>query len=77
MAAVSNCHAISIRTTTFSAGEIFIASVYNAIFGNPDLWKSTALLIVYDEHGGIYDHVPPPACPDDGSSNPDQTGVPV
>jgi phospholipase C len=48
------------------AGEIFIASVYNAIRGNPDLWKSTALLITYDEHGGIYDHVPPPACKPDG-----------
>jgi phospholipase C len=44
------------------AGEEFIASIYNAIRQNPELWKSTALLIVYDEHGGIYDHVPPPAC---------------
>jgi phospholipase C len=42
------------------AGEQFIASVYNAIFDNPDVWKSTVLLIVYDEHGGIYDHVSPP-----------------
>jgi len=33
------------------AGEIFIASIYNAIHANPDLWKSTALLVVYDEHG--------------------------
>ena len=48
------------------AGEVFIASVYNRIRQNPDLWKSTALLIVYDEHGGIYDHVPPPACTPDG-----------
>jgi phospholipase C len=48
------------------AGEIFIASVYSAIKQNPALWKSTALLIVYDEHGGIYDHVPPPACASDG-----------
>ena len=47
------------------AGEMFIASVYNAIKGNPDLWASTALLIVYDEHGGIFDHVPPPVCPPD------------
>ncbi len=58
-------------------GEIFIASVYNAIRQNPDLWRSTALLVVYDEHGGIYDHVPPPSCPPDGfSATPDQTGVP-
>jgi phospholipase C len=48
------------------AGELFIASVYNAIKQNPTLWKNTALLIVYDEHGGIYDHVPPPACTPDG-----------
>lgn len=58
-------------------GEIFVATVYNAIRQNPDLWKSTALLVVYDEHGGIYDHVPPPACTKDGfSAPPDQTGVP-
>lgn len=42
------------------AGEDFIGSVYNAIRANETLWQSTALLIVYDEHGGIYDHVPPP-----------------
>ena len=47
-------------------GEIFINNVYNAIFNSEELWKTTALLIVYDEHGGIHDHVPPPACtPDD------------
>lgn len=59
------------------AGEIFIASIYNAIRQNPALWKSTALLIAYDEHGGIYDHVPPPACLADGFKASDQdTGVP-
>jgi phospholipase C len=47
-------------------GERFIATVYNAIRDNPSLWQSTALLIVYDEHGGIYDHVLPPACTPDG-----------
>ena len=38
-------------------GKVFVASVYNAIRQNPDLWKSTALLIAYHEHGGICDHV--------------------
>jgi phospholipase C len=58
------------------AGEIFIASVYNAIKQNPALWASTALLIVYDEHGGIYDHVPPPACMPDGFvAQPNDTGT--
>lgn len=60
------------------AGEIFIGSVYNAIRQNPQLWKSTALLIVYDEHGGTYDHVPPPACTPDGfTASAQDTGIGV
>ena len=47
-------------------GERFIATVYNALRKNPILWPKSALLVVYDEHGGIYDHVPPPACMPDG-----------
>ena len=61
------------------AGELFIASVYNAIKQNSNLWQSTALLVVYDEHGGIYDHVVPPACPPDqftASANDTGTGLP-
>ena len=61
------------------AGEAFIAQVYNAIRKNPTLWKSTLLLVTYDEHGGIYDHVPPPACTPDGfeaSATATGTGVP-
>jgi len=57
-------------------GEIFIASIYNAIRQNPALWESTALLVVYDEHGGIYDHVPPPDCVPDGFvAQPKDTGT--
>jgi phospholipase C len=59
-------------------GEQFIANTFNAIRTNPDLWMSTALLIVYDEHGGIYDHVVPPACTPDGySATADNTGTGV
>jgi phospholipase C len=59
------------------AGEQFIATVYNAIRNNPKLWPNTAILIVYDEHGGIYDHVPPPACVSDGFvAQPTATGTP-
>jgi phospholipase C len=58
------------------AGELYIASVYNAIRENAALWASTALLVVYDEHGGIFDHVPPPACTPDGhSAGPADTGL--
>jgi phospholipase C len=51
------------------AGELLIAEVYMAIKRSP-LWPNTALLVVYDEHGGIYDHVVPPACPKDKFSAP-------
>ncbi len=58
------------------AGEQFIATVYNSIRQNPNLWPNTALLIVYDEHGGIADHVPPPAClPDGFVAQPADTGT--
>jgi phospholipase C len=47
------------------AGENFIASIYNSVRKSP-LWESTLLLIVYDEHGGTFDHVPPPGITPDG-----------
>ena len=40
-------------------GEEFIANVVHTLTRAPT-WKSTALFITYDEHGGYYDHVPPP-----------------
>jgi phospholipase C len=60
------------------AGELFIADVYMAIKRNASLWSSTALLVVYDEHGGIFDHVPPPPCTADqftASANDTGTGM--
>ena len=41
------------------AGEDLIYSVYTAISSNLKVWKNTMLVIVYDEHGGIFDHVLP------------------
>ena len=40
-------------------GETLILDVYNAVRKSPK-WNNTMLLIVYDEHGGTYDHVVPP-----------------
>jgi phospholipase C len=58
------------------AGEWFIACVYNAILNNPSLWETTALLITYDQHCGLYDHVPPPTCSPDGFvARSEQTGT--
>jgi len=58
------------------AGEFLIAEVYMHIRRNPKLWPNTALLVVYDEHGGIYDHVVPPACtPDKFTAQANNTGT--
>jgi phospholipase C len=40
-------------------GERFVSQVVRALMKAPT-WKNTALFITYDEHGGYYDHVPPP-----------------
>jgi phospholipase C len=40
-------------------GEALISTVYSCLCDSPD-WNDTLLLITYDEHGGIVDHVPPP-----------------
>ena len=53
------------------AGEKLIADVYNAVVNSPN-WEETLLVITYDEHGGCYDHVAPPA----HATPPDKTGAP-
>lgn len=41
-------------------GDILLAKVYNALISNPTLWESSVFVLLYDEHGGFYDHVMPP-----------------
>src|SRR3984893_6055339 len=41
-------------------GERFLATIYGAFRKSPR-WLDSLLVIVYDEHGGLYDHVPPPS----------------
>jgi phospholipase C len=50
-------------------GEQLIHDVYEAVRSGPG-WPGTLLVITYDEHGGCYDHVPPPwgATPPDSSA---------
>jgi phospholipase C len=47
-------------------GEAFAAQVVNAVMAGKG-WPKTLLVWLYDEHGGYYDHVPPPRAepPDD------------
>src|SRR5262249_49827474 len=47
-------------------GEQLIHDVYYALRNGPG-WKDTLLLVTYDEHGGNFDHIPPPA----GAAPPD------
>jgi phospholipase C len=47
-------------------GAFYAATVINAVMASP-AWKSTVLVLTFDEHGGYYDHVPPvPAARPDG-----------
>ena len=47
--------------TDIAHGEGLVAQIYNAIRRNEQLWQSTLFVLLYDEHGGFCDHVPPPA----------------
>ena len=40
--------------------EAFVASVYRALAESPQ-WSRSLLVVMFDEHGGFFDHVPPPA----------------
>ena len=58
-----------------AVGEAFSASVVNAVINGP-AWDRTLLIWTYDEHGGWYDHVPPPAAiPPDNIAPQVTTGV--
>ncbi len=43
------------------SGEALIASIFNALSANNNqLWQSTMFILLFDEGGGTYDHLPPP-----------------
>jgi phospholipase C len=50
-------------------GEQLIHDVYYTVRSSP-AWEQILLIVTYDEHGGCYDHVPPPsgAIPPDNSA---------
>lgn len=52
-------------------GEQLIADVYNMVKSSP-AFENTLLIITYDEHGGCYDHLPPPG----GAKHPDPAKPP-
>ena len=48
-------------------GQRFVKEVYETLRASPQ-WNEMLFLILYDEHGGFYDHVPTPT---DGVPSPD------
>lgn len=52
-------------------GERLYKNVYEALRNGPN-WNNTLFILTYDEHGGFFDHVPPPQV---GIPNPD--GIPA
>ncbi len=56
-------------------GEMFLYETWRALTANPKTWEAALLVITYDEHGGCYDHVVPPAAvPPDPAGEPGQEG---
>jgi phospholipase C len=48
-------------------GQALIGSVVAALAASPQ-WNKCLFVLTYDEHGGFYDHVPPPVAVDDQSA---------
>src|SRR5207245_7967584 len=48
-----------------SDGQFWVTSLINAAMRSPD-WKSTAVFLAWDDWGGFYDHVKPPAIDGNG-----------
>jgi len=46
------------------AAEGFVAQVHDALKASPQ-WSRMVFVLNFDEHGGFFDHVAPPACEDD------------
>jgi phospholipase C len=57
-------------------GQDLVLAVYHAVATSPQ-WDKTLLVIFYDEHGGFFDHVPPPEAADDDPQTFGRYGVRV
>lgn len=51
--------------------ENLLANIYTSLIANPDAWEQTLFIILFDEHGGIFDHISPPSAtpPDNNFQN--------
>ena len=56
--------------TDIQRGQAFVSQLMAAVRNGP-FWQSSIVFLTYDEHGGSYDHVAPPAAPQGGDRTPD------
>lgn len=56
-------------------GEYYLSEVLRALLANKAVWHKTALIINYDENGGFFDHVLPPAPPMNSSAGVVSPGI--
>jgi phospholipase C len=56
-------------------GQLFVSKIVHAVMNSPE-WPTTAMFLTYDENGGEYDHVAPPAaCAPNDSLDPGNPGT--
>jgi phospholipase C len=63
-------------TADIADGQDLALAVYDALATSPQ-WSRSMLVIVYDEHGGFFDHVTPPQAADDNPETFGRYGVRV
>jgi len=56
--------------TDIQRGQAFVAQIVHAVRNGP-YWQDSVIFITWDEHGGFYDHVAPPAAPQGSARTPD------
>jgi phospholipase C len=56
--------------TDIRRGQYHVSNIVNAVRNGPH-WKDSVIFILYDEHGGFYDHAKSPRAPQKGTRTPD------
>ncbi|GAA4590971.1 phospholipase C, phosphocholine-specific [Planotetraspora phitsanulokensis] len=57
-------------------GAHWVNTALQSLFSNPDVWKHTVFLLMYDENDGYFDHVIPPI-PEPGTPDEFANGKPI
>ncbi len=50
--------------TGIGKGQDLVRVIYQTLIANPAMWAKTMMIVIYDEHGGFFDHAPPLAIAD-------------